>query len=163
MRSCGRSHPFRSTAISFCHLILDLPTPATTLRETFRKALSVGYAPDNNEDEANRLTLQAISRYLRSQGASLSQFRLAEPAKVDREVGTELDTFLYRRDGLLQQSWESYEMMNLEQLSIYDRIFNSRRYSTVLNKAQSPQHRQHHHQHLFGRTLLRSLSVMEAR
>jgi len=123
-RSCGRLQPFWSTAISFCHLILSLPTPATTLRETFREALSAGFALDNNEDEANRLTLQAISRYRGGQVASLSQFGLAEPAKVDREVNMGLDAFLYRRGGLLQQSWESYEMMNVEQLSIYDGIFN---------------------------------------
>src|SRR5271168_902742 len=60
-RSCGRSQLFWSTAISFCHLILDLPTPETTLRETFREVLSAGFALDNNENEANRLTLQAIS------------------------------------------------------------------------------------------------------
>jgi hypothetical protein len=84
------------------------------------------------------LTLQAISRYLRSQGASLSQFGLPEPAKVDREVNIELDAFLYRRDVLLQQGWESYEMMNIEQRSIYGRIFNSRRYFTILNKVKYP-------------------------
>ena len=60
----------------------------------------------------------------------MSQFGLAELAEVDREVNMELDAFLHWRDGLLQQSWESYAMMNKEQLSIYDRIFNSRRHST---------------------------------
>jgi hypothetical protein len=89
--------PFWSTGISLCYLILDLPTPATALWESFREALSAGFALDNNEDEANRLTLQAISRYL--QGP-----RLAEPAKVNREVNMELDAFLYRHDGLYDRA-----------------------------------------------------------
>jgi hypothetical protein len=68
----------------------------------------------------------------------LSQFGLAEPAKVDREADTELEASLYRHDALLQRSWESYEMMNIDQRSIYDRIFNSKQYSTV--PRQSPIH-----------------------
>jgi PIF1-like helicase len=109
----------------FAHLLLDLPTPAITLWENFREALSADFALDHNEDESIRLTLQAISRYLRSQGASLCQFGLPEPVRVDQEVNMELDAFLYRRDTLLQQSQESYRMMNTEQRSIYDHIFNS--------------------------------------
>jgi predicted ATPase len=104
-------------------LLLDLPTPAITLWEAFREHLFADFALDYNEDKANRLTLQAISRYL--QGASLSQFGLPEPARVDRKVNMELDAFLDRHETLLQQSQESYDMMNVEQRSIYDRIFNS--------------------------------------
>ena len=62
-----------------------------------REALSVGFALDNNEDEANRLTLQAISRYLQRP-------RLAELAKVNREVNMELGAFLYRHDGLYNRA-----------------------------------------------------------
>ena len=109
----------------FAHLLLDLPTPAITLWETFREHLSADFALDHNEDEANRLTLQAISRYLRSQGASLSQFGLPEPVAVDREINMELDAFLGRHQTLLQQSQESYEMMNPEQRSVFDRVLNS--------------------------------------
>ena len=48
-----------------------------------------------------------------------------EPAGVDREVNMELDAFLDRHETLLQQSQESYDMMNVEQRSTYDCIFNS--------------------------------------
>lgn len=109
----------------FAHLLLDLPTPAIALWEAFQEHLSADFALDHNEDEATRLTLQAISRHLRSQGASLSQFGLPEPARVDREVNMELDAFLHRHEPLLQQSQESYEMMNAEQQFIYNRILNS--------------------------------------
>jgi hypothetical protein len=56
----------------FSYSLLDLPTPAIILWETFRKALSADFALNNNKEEANRLTLQAISRNLQSQGASLA-------------------------------------------------------------------------------------------
>jgi hypothetical protein len=109
----------------FAHLLL-LPTPAITLWEAFREHLSADFALDHNEDETLRLSLQAISRHLRSQGASLCQFGLPEPAGVDREVNIELDAFLHRRETpLLQQSQESYEIMNIEERFIYDRILNS--------------------------------------
>ena len=96
-RSRDRLQPFWSTGISLCHLILDLPTPATALWENFREALSAGFTLDNNEDEANWLTPQAISRYLQWP-------RLAEPAKVNREVNMELDAFLYRHDRLYNRA-----------------------------------------------------------
>lgn len=60
----------------------------------FREALSADFALEHNEAEATRLTLNAISRYLRSQGASLGQFGLPEPERVNREVNLELDAFL---------------------------------------------------------------------
>ena len=88
----------------FAHLLLDLPTPAIALWDTFREALSADFALDHNDGEAISLTLNAISRHLRSQGASLSQFGLPEPERVDREVNLELDAFLGRHNSLLQQS-----------------------------------------------------------
>jgi len=106
----------------FAHLLLDLPTPAIALWETFREALLADFALGNNEAEAERLTLHAISRHLQSQGANLGQFGLPEPAMVDREVNMELDAFLHRRDTLLQHSQESHQMMNPEQRVAYDRV-----------------------------------------
>lgn len=85
----GRLLPTRPIAISFLSFAFDLPTPAITLWETFREPLSADFALNNNEDEANRLTLQTISRHLQSQGASLVQFGLAEQARVDCEVNLE--------------------------------------------------------------------------
>jgi predicted ATPase len=40
-------------------------------------------------------------------------------------VNLELDVFLHRRDARLEQSQESYHLMNLEQRHIFDRIDNS--------------------------------------
>lgn len=117
--------PSRLTTYLFAHLLLDLPTPAITLWETFQQALSADFALNNNEDKANRLALQAISRYLQSQGASQRQFELPEPARVDREVNMELDTCLHRRDMLLEQSQRAYQIMSVEQRSIYDCITSS--------------------------------------
>ena len=109
----------------FAHLLLDLPTPAIALWDAFREALSADFVLNHNEDEAVRRTLNAISRHLRSQGASLTQFGLPEPDRVDRELNLELDAFLGRHDALLRQSEESYEAMNFEQRSVFDRIMSA--------------------------------------
>jgi len=109
----------------FAHLLLDLPTPAISLWESFREALSADFALNNNVDEATRLVLHSISRHLRGQGATLAQFGLPEPTRVDREVNLELDAFLYQQDALLHQSEASYEMMNTEQQHVYARILES--------------------------------------
>jgi hypothetical protein len=92
----------------FAYLLLDLPTPAIVLWENFREALSADFALNHNESEATRLTLESISRYLRSQGASLSQFGLPEPSRVEREVTLELDAFTQSCDALLLRSQQSY-------------------------------------------------------
>jgi hypothetical protein len=109
----------------FAYLLLGLPTPAIVLWDTFREALSADFALDHNESEAIRLTLNAISRHLRSQRGSLSQFGLPEPERADREVNLELDAFLGRHETLLRQCQEAYGMMNAEQQSVYNRVLQS--------------------------------------
>jgi hypothetical protein len=52
----------------FTYLLLGLPTPAIALWGTFREVLSAGFALDHGGSETIRLTLNAISRHLRSQG-----------------------------------------------------------------------------------------------
>jgi hypothetical protein len=96
----------------FAHLLLDLPTPAITLWERFREPLSADFALHHRESEAIRLTLDSISRVLRSQGATLRQFGLPESTKVEREIHLELNAFASSRDALLSRNRWSYGMLN---------------------------------------------------
>jgi hypothetical protein len=85
----------------FAYLLLDLLIPAIALWDMFREALSADFLLEYNKNKAIQLTLNTISRYLQSQGASLGQFGLPEPERIDREINLELDTFLGRHETLL--------------------------------------------------------------
>jgi hypothetical protein len=106
----------------FAYLLLDLPSPAINLWETFQEELSADFSINHTKAEAIRLTLQDISRYLRSQGSSLTQFGLSEPTRNDREIDVELGAFLHSRTALLMRSQRSYNILNAEQRLIYKRI-----------------------------------------
>lgn len=109
----------------FVHLILSLSIPAITFWTRFREVLSADFAARHNEAEAIRRTLEDISRYLHSQGASLTHLGLPEPARVERQINLELDVFAQFYDVLQVRSQQAYGMLNQEQRLVYDSVMGS--------------------------------------
>jgi hypothetical protein len=95
---------------------------------TFKNDLCADFAMHHHEPRATSLALQDIALYLSSQGSSLTQHGLPNPTSDTRvtELDQELNAFLSQRVTLLQRSEESYEMMNEDQKTIYNRVLDGR-------------------------------------
>ena len=107
-------------------LLLELPVQATHLWTRFQQDLCSDYQLRHHPAQAANLSIEEMSRYLRSQGSSLAQCGLPEPQRLQlhNEIDQELDFFHPHLPLLRTRADAAYADMNSDQRSIYDCILN---------------------------------------
>ena len=110
----------------FCQLLLNFPTNAITLFDTYQEELMADYLDQySSADLATESSLRDLGRYLNTQGSRLADFGLPQPDGQSSLLQLEQASCTTQYYNLIEKCQQDELSLSNEQLDIYYQVLES--------------------------------------